>query len=317
MVEEAPPLSTEQPVLGDRRSDEHGSEAHLEFRSLTKTFGTERSEPYTALAEVSFSVGEGQFCAILGPSGCGKSTLLNLASGLDKPSSGSIWYRGAPIEAVPESVGYVTQDSNLLPWLSVRDNVALGLEIRRLPKQRRREMAQEWLSLVGIEGFGDFYPGQLSGGMQKRCSIARSFVYQPDIILMDEPFGPLDAITRVVLQDLLAELCFATRKTVVFVTHDLWEAIALADQVVVMAGQPGRVRAVVDVPVPKPRDVYHVAEQREFAAIHAELWGLLDEGRTLGAKRDLRPGLTAPSSLGAPPSQRGWRRLARSGKAAK
>lgn len=294
---------------------EHAQEAHLEFRSVTKRFKTDGTgEPLTALADVSFSVRDGEFCAIVGPSGCGKSTLLNLASGLDRPSAGKVFYRGTPIEAVPESVGYVTQNSNLLPWMSVQDNVALGLEIRRLPKQQRREMAREWLSLVGLEGFETFYPDQLSGGMQKRCSIARSFVYHPDVILMDEPFGPLDAITRLVLQDLLAELCLATGRTVLFVTHDLWEALALADKVVVMAGRPGAVRAVVDVPIAKPRDVYHVTEQGEFAAIHAELWSLLGSGNTLDAKKDLRRDLTRPPSLTPKAPQKGWRRLGRGGR---
>lgn len=295
-------------------SQQECQQPHIEFRSVTKQFRTESSgAAYTALSDVSFSVGEGEFCAIIGPSGCGKSTLLNLASALDRPSGGSVLYRGAVVEAIPESVGYVTQDSNLLPWISVLDNVALGLEIRGLSKSQRREMAREWLSLVGLEGFEDFYPGQLSGGMQKRCSIARSFVYRPDIILMDEPFGPLDAITRMVLQDLLADLCSATGRTVLFVTHDLWEALALADTVVVMSGKPGSVRAVVDVPISKPRDVYHVTEQKEFTAIHAELWGLLDAGSSLGTKKELRPELTS-RSLADQPSRRSWRRRAQTGK---
>lgn len=225
-----------------------------------------------ALDDVNFGVADNAFTSIVGPSGCGKSTLLNLLAGLSFPQQGRVLFRGEPVTQVNTRVGYVTQDSNLLPWLTVAENVELPLEIRGVGRRERQERAREWIQRVGLGGFEDHYPHQLSGGMQKRCAIARTLVYDPEIILMDEPFGPLDAITRMVLQAELLRLWETRHKTILFVTHDLTEAIALSDQVVVMTRRPGRVKAIMDVPLERPRDVFHIQESAGFAAIHGQLW---------------------------------------------
>ncbi len=244
----------------------------VRFDGITKAFVPRKQRPVHALQNVAFDVQQDEFVAIVGPSGCGKSTLLNLCAGLSFPERGQVVFRGTPVTQINTRVGYITQDSDLLPWLTVLENVALPLEVKRRPPGERDAVARAWIARVGLAGFEQHYPRQLSGGMQKRCAIARTLVQDPDVILMDEPFGPLDAITRLVLQDELLRLWAARKKTIVFVTHDLTEAISLADRVVVMTRRPGRVKAILPVEIPRPRDVFHVAETPAFAEIHARLW---------------------------------------------
>ena len=244
------------------------------FAGITKAFVARRRQAVHALQNVDFEVEQDEFVAIVGPSGCGKSTLLNLCAGLSFPERGHVVFRGTPVASVNTRVGYITQDSDLLPWLSVIENVALPLEVNGIGKRDREQKAAAWIDRVGLKGFEQHYPRQLSGGMQKRCAIARTLVYDPDVILMDEPFGPLDAITRLVLQDELLRLWASRRKTIIFVTHDLTEAISLADRVVVMTRRPGRVKAIVPVPLPRPRDVFNIQETQGFAEVHARLWGV-------------------------------------------
>ena len=247
----------------------------VRFRDISLVFGgNRRSAPVRALHDVSFDVDEREFCAIVGPSGCGKSTLLNLVAGLSPPTTGEVRIHGRPVTGLTPDIGYVTQDSNLLPWMTVDENIRLPLQIRKVPSEAQDEMVDRWIDIVGLGGFRNSYPRQLSGGMQKRCSIARTLVYEPPILLMDEPFGALDAMTKVVMQDTLLQIWDEHQKTVLFVTHDLSEAIALADKVIVMGRHPGTIKAAVPVEIPRPRDVFHVSELREFADQHRVLWDL-------------------------------------------
>ncbi|HEX6512978.1 MAG TPA: ABC transporter ATP-binding protein [Chloroflexota bacterium] len=244
----------------------------VHFEHIWKSFQSRNQPAVEALRDVDLEVGENEFLAIVGLSGCGKSTLLNLCAGLLFPDRGRVVFRGEPVLRVNPRAGYLTQDANLLPWLTLRENVALPLEIKGLPAPDRGRQAGEWIELMGLDGFEGHYPHQLSGGMQKRAAIARTLAYDPDVLLMDEPFGPLDAITRLTLQDELLELWGRRKKTIVFVTHDLTEAISLADRVVIMTGRPGQIKAILPVPLARPRDVFHIAETSGFAELHRELW---------------------------------------------
>ncbi|HWP35816.1 MAG TPA: ABC transporter ATP-binding protein, partial [Thermodesulfobacteriota bacterium] len=231
-----------------------------------------RGKRIAALDRVDLAVEEGEFVTIVGPSGCGKSTLLNLIVGLLPPSRGRVLFRGRPVTGINTEIGYVTQRDNLLPWRTLLQNVELPLELRGVEKGERRRRARTLIEQVGLGGFEDHYPHELSGGMRQRANIVRTLIYDPPLVLMDEPFGPLDAQTRLVLQDQLLALWSATRKTIVFITHDLVEAIALADRVVVMSSRPGRIKSVAAVPIPRPRDVYQIHHSPEFRAVHERLW---------------------------------------------
>jgi NitT/TauT family transport system ATP-binding protein len=208
----------------------------------------------------------------VGPSGCGKTTLLRLAAGLIGASSGTVFYNGAPVGGLNTGVGYVTQDNNLFPWLTALGNVEFPLAIRGIPRRERRERALHWLRLVGLEGFGDLYPSQLSGGMQKRVSIVRTLIYEPAVVLLDEPFGALDAQTRMGLHQELLELWREKKSTMLFITHDLVEAITLSDQIVVMTRRPGRVKEIYEVPLVRPRNVFEIYLEPGFEAAYAALW---------------------------------------------
>ncbi|MGW5432767.1 ABC transporter ATP-binding protein [Streptomyces sp. NPDC004059] len=255
----------------------------VRFENVSLLFsGRRNSSPVEALHDVSFEVGDREFCAIVGPSGCGKSTLLNMVAGLNPPSSGRVLVNGRPVDGLVPDVGYVTQDSNLLPWLTVDENIRLPLQIRKMPAEEQDRLVEQWIDLVGLGGFRTSYPHQLSGGMQKRCSIARTLVYDPPILLMDEPFGALDAMTKAVMQDTLLNIWDGHQKTVLFVTHDLSEALTLADRVIVMSRRPGRVKSATPVRIPRPRDVYHVSELREFAEQHRVLWDMFAAEISMG-----------------------------------
>jgi NitT/TauT family transport system ATP-binding protein len=231
-----------------------------------------QSKAFVAARNINLDVREGEFVTLVGPSGCGKSTLLNMVAGLLKPTSGTIHYRGREINQINTDVGYITQDDNLLPWRTVIDNVALALEFRGMDKKQRYRLAEEKLATVGLTGFEHFYPHELSGGMRKRVGIIRTLVYNPSVLLMDEPFGPLDAQTRVILQDELLRLWQQSRQTVLFVTHDLVESIALSDRIVVFTHAPGTIKKIYDVNLPRPRDVFHIHETPGFDQIYDALW---------------------------------------------
>ncbi len=213
-----------------------------------------------------------RFVALVGPSGCGKSTSLALVAGLDRPSSGTVSVRGKPVDGIGERVGFLFQRDALLPWKTVRDNVLLPLQLRGVGRGEARARAAEWLGRVGLRGFESAYPYQLSGGMRKRAALAQTLVYDPEILLMDEPFSALDVQTRNLMEGELLALWQGSGKTVVFVTHDLDEAIALADEVIVMTAGPARVKARYAVTLPRPRDIHAVRLDPEFTRLWAAMW---------------------------------------------
>ena len=248
----------------------------LSLRDVSRDFVT-RGRVVQATAGVRLDVGAGEFLTIVGPSGCGKSTLLNIVSGLLPPSSGAVLYKGAPVRGVNPEIGYVTQADNLYPWRTLQENVEFPLEVRGVPRVERRRRAAAFIERVGLGGFEDLYPYELSGGMRQRANIIRTLVYDPEVILMDEPLGPLDAQTRLILQDQLLGLWDATRKTIIFITHDLAEAVALADRVVVLTARPGRVKRICPVPLKRPRDLFHLHDDERFRVTYDTLWDDLAE----------------------------------------
>ncbi len=267
------PVSVTAPPVSD---DAKGS-SYVKVTNVTKSFKSSGNREKRVCEDICLEVPEGSFTSIVGPSGCGKSTLLNMCAGLVRPDTGTITVNGTRIDGPLRGVGYVTQDANLLPWKTVEQNVELPLVIQKVPRRERAEEVKRWLDLVGLSGFAKHYPAQLSGGMQKRTSMARSLIYAPRFVLMDEPFGPLDAMTRVVLQQELLSLWQQqdSSVTLIFVTHDLQEAIALSDRVVVMSRHPGRIKEVIDIDIPRPRRVARVAEHQRFGDLHKTLWRLL------------------------------------------
>jgi NitT/TauT family transport system ATP-binding protein len=248
----------------------------VEVRDLSKTFAAgARAVP--AVASVSFEVRDKEFVALVGPSGCGKSTVLNMLAGLVAPTGGEIRLDGRRLAGVPPQVGYVFQKDTVFPWRTVGRNLALGLEYRGVPAPERERRVRDAVRLVGLEGFEDAFPATLSGGMRQRVALMRTLVVEPEILLMDEPFGALDTHTKIRLQGQLLEIWLARRQTVVFVTHDLSEAITLADRVIVMTSRPGRVKLIHEVKLPRPRDVIRLRETDEYAREFATLWHVLGE----------------------------------------
>jgi NitT/TauT family transport system ATP-binding protein len=243
----------------------------IRFEDVQVVFaGTDRD--VLAIDRASFDVPPGKITTVVGPSGCGKTTLLRLASGLTAASGGRVLYKGAVVNALNTEVGYVTQDSNLFPWLTALGNVEFPLAVRGIAVAERRQKALDWLRLVGLDGFEHHYPSQLSGGMQKRVSIVRTLIYEPAIVLLDEPFGALDAQTRMGLHHELLELWREKRTTMLFITHDLVEAITLSDQIVVMTRRPGRIKEIYSVPLTRPRNVFEIYLQPGFDEAYAALW---------------------------------------------
>jgi NitT/TauT family transport system ATP-binding protein len=243
----------------------------LSLDCVTKEYNA-RGKRVVALDSISLTVAAGEFVTIVGPSGCGKSTLLNLIVGLLRTSAGRISFRGEPVDGICTRIGYVTQKDNLLPWRTLAENVEIALEIREVGKAERKRQSLELIERVGLSGFEDHYPHELSGGMRQRANIIRTLIYDPELILMDEPFGPLDAQTRIVLQDQLLRLWSATKKTIIFITHDLIEAITLADRVVLMTSRPGRIKSIENVMIPRPREVFSIHESAEFRSTYERLW---------------------------------------------
>jgi NitT/TauT family transport system ATP-binding protein len=248
--------------------------AELALEGVGKRFRA-RDRVVTALEATSLTIAPGEFVTLVGPSGCGKSTLLNIVSGLTLASEGSVRLDGRSIVGVSRRVGYITQQDNLFPWRTLRENVALPLELAGVPARERRDKADHWLAQVGLNGFGDAFPHELSGGMRQRGNIVRTLIYEPPVILMDEPFGPLDAQTRIVLQDMLLSIWEKARSTIIFVTHDLTEAIALADRVLLMSARPGRIVRSDRVPIMRPRNIFQIHEDPEFRRLYNEFWNEL------------------------------------------
>jgi NitT/TauT family transport system ATP-binding protein len=254
------------------------SAPHVEIAGVGRTFATRGRRgqgEHVALAEVSLSIRRSEFLVIVGPSGCGKTTLLRMVAGLTKPSTGSITIGGRPIVGPGPDRSMVFQQAALLPWLSVTDNVAFGLRMQGLPVKERAARAAELIELVGLQGFEQHLPKELSGGMQQRVGLARALAVDPKILLMDEPFGALDEITRRQLQGELLRIWAADQKTSLFVTHSVEEAVLLADRVVIMGINPGRIVAEIDVGLPRPR-TKDVTETAEFLELRSEVWQWLD-----------------------------------------
>jgi len=250
----------------------------IELLGAAKRFRTPSGDVYTALHDFNLTVGRGEFVSIVGPTGCGKSTTLSLISGLAPPSAGEVRVMGEPVASIGTQLGYVFQGDVLFPWKSVIGNVSAGLRFRGMPKKEARERAREWIAKVGLSGFEDHYPHQLSGGMRKRTALAQSLITSPEIILMDEPFSALDVQTRTLMEDELLELWSSTSASVVFVTHDLEEAIALSDRVCVMTAGPGTVKGIYDIDLPRPRHVAEIRFDTRFVELYRDVWeNLRDE----------------------------------------
>jgi NitT/TauT family transport system ATP-binding protein len=242
----------------------------------TVAFGLGNGRVYTAVEKARLTVADGEFVAIVGPTGCGKSTLLNVAAGLLRLASGRVRIFGRTLTDLNGDAGYLFQADALFPWKTAIDNVAIGLEVSGTPRAEALKRSQEWLASVGLGAFAHRYPHMLSGGQRKRVGLAQVLIRDPRILLMDEPFGPLDAQTRQIMGNLLLDLWSRNRKAVLFVTHDLEEAIALADRVVIMsAGPSARIIGDWRVPIERPRDISEVRMQKEFHELHREIWSVL------------------------------------------
>ena len=267
---------------GDSRSPEASTaRGVIRFEGVTKVYREEHGEPVPALDAINLELpGDHSFISLIGPSGCGKSTLLKLLAGIEQPSEGNVVCRGQRVHGINTQVSYVPQGKGLFPWMTLRDNIELPLKIAGVGAAERTRRAAEWIRLVELEGFENRFPRQLSGGMEKRGSLARALIADRPVSLMDEPFGPLDAQTRLTLQQHLLKLWETLRNTVVFVTHDLVEAIALSDLIVVFSPRPGRILEVVQVPLPRPRDVLTVYDYDGFNALYQPLQRLLLRNRT-------------------------------------
>ena len=261
----------------------------MTLRGATKKFATRDGSAFTAITDVDLTVAAGEFVTVVGPTGCGKSTTLSLVSGLEPATSGTVQVHGVPVTGIPDGVGYMFQSDAVLPWKNVLDNVALGLRYRKVPAAAARERARDWIARVGLAGFEDRYPHQLSGGMRKRVAMAQTLITEPSLLLLDEPFGALDVQTRELMQDELLRLWSGTGAAVVFVTHDLTEAISLADRVVVMTAGPATVKDVVAVDLPRPRRVEEIRLTPEFTELYRRVWDSLREEveitRARGASR--------------------------------
>ncbi|MDX2202442.1 MAG: ABC transporter ATP-binding protein [Hyphomicrobiaceae bacterium] len=245
---------------------------------LEITFRSAGRTAFTAVKDVSLAVGAHEFVAIVGPTGCGKSTVLNAAAGLLKPSAGTVRVYGAPLADLNRSAGYLFQQDALMPWKTALDNVVIALTTGGVARAEATARARDWLSRVGLAAFADRYPHMLSGGQRKRVGLAQVLIRDPKILLMDEPFGPLDAQTRLIMGDLLLKLWSADRKAALFITHDLEEAIALADRVLIMsAGPAARIIGDYRIPLARPRDVADIKLDPQFHELHREIWHALKE----------------------------------------
>ena len=253
-------------------------DAAISLRNVMRRFRPRNRAPFVAVRDVSLDVPAGTFLSVVGPSGCGKSTLLGMISGLQPASAGEVVVHGRTVRDVQPDIGFIFQRDALMPWKTVLDNVAVPLQFRGRPKPEARSRARDWIARVGLAGFEHSYPHQLSGGMRKRVSLAQSLVYDPPILLMDEPFSALDVQTRNLMENELLGLWAEDRKTVVFITHDLEEAIALSDRVVVMTASPGRIKAVYPIDLPRPRNVTEIRFEPALGRLYERLWGdLRDE----------------------------------------
>ncbi|HEY3868945.1 MAG TPA: ATP-binding cassette domain-containing protein [Actinocrinis sp.] len=286
--------------LLDQKATPEGLDSILELESITKSFQLGAQE-VVAVDDVSLDIAAGEVVALIGPSGCGKTTIMRMCAGFDFPTEGRAVFEGGPIDRVNTGVGYLTQEADLFPWMTLAQNVEFPLRILGVPKAERDRRVAAYLELVGLSGFEDHYPRQLSGGMRQRGALARTMIYEPNLILMDEPFASLDTPTRLMLHDELLRLLAERPKTVVLVTHDITEAIALADRVVVIGRRPGRVKAIIDIDLPRPRTSTGIVNLEGYKDVYNRVWAGLqrefvegDDTDGAAVRRELPPPLGAP-----------------------
>lgn len=253
----------------------------LQVTDVSKTYGVGSSSPVKALDRLSLSVKKGEFVSVIGPSGCGKSTLFNIIAGLLDDYDGSVLIDGRSIDGAHRDVGVVFQEESTFPWRTTLDNVAFPLEVQGMGKAEREEKARKFIRLVGLEGFENHYPSQLSGGMKQRTAVARTLAYEPRIMLLDEPFGALDEQTRLLLGDKMLEIWAALEQTMLLITHNITEAVQLSDRVVVMSFRPGRIKKIIDIDLPRPRSS-EVITTAEFGRYVGEIWNELREEASRG-----------------------------------
>jgi NitT/TauT family transport system ATP-binding protein len=263
----------------------------LVFDNISCTFVSrdDRSQRYTAVADTTLSIAPGEFVSVVGPTGCGKSTLLNVGAGLLAPSSGTVTVFGEELTGINSRAGYMFQAEALMPWRSALQNVIAGLQFRGVEPAQARQLGEDWLVRVGLHGFGDRYPHQLSGGMRKRVALAQTLILDPDIILMDEPFSALDIQTRQLMENEVLELWSAKKKAVLFITHDLDEAIAMSDRVVVLSAGPATHpigEFVIDLP--RPRDVAEIRTDPRFVELHSRIWSVLRDEVLKGYQQQIK-----------------------------
>ena len=262
----------------------------IELRGVTKRFLTPSGGVYTALRDLSLVVQPGEFCAVVGPTGCGKSTTLALISGLEPPSEGEVDVLGRSVTGIADGIGYMFQSDAVFPWKTVLENVAAGPRYHGLSNRDARLKARDWIARVGLAGFEDRYPYQLSGGMRKRVALAQSLINGPRILLMDEPFSALDVQTRSLMENELLGLWAASSASVVFVTHDLEEAISLSDRVFVITAGPGTVKSNYKVDLQRPRNVAEIRFEPRFVEIYQEIWNDLRDEVAVSYERQKRSG---------------------------
>lgn len=263
----------------------------LQFDNITCTFVSKEdpSQRYTAVAATTLAIAPGEFVSVVGPTGCGKSTLLNVAAGLLQPSSGTVQVFGKPLAGINPRAGYMFQAEALMPWRSALDNVIAGVQFRGVADSEARAQGEQWLVRVGLQGFGDRYPHQLSGGMRKRVALAQTLILDPDLILMDEPFSALDIQTRQLMENEVLELWSEKKKAVLFITHDLDEAIGMSDRVIVLSAGPStRPIAEFRIDLPRPRDVTEVRSNPRFIELHRQIWDVMREEVLKGYQQQKR-----------------------------
>lgn len=254
----------------------------LELRDVSHYYEAVNGAGVHALSHISLTIGDGEFVAVVGASGCGKSTMLNIMSGILTPTQGEVLLNGAPLGEKKHRIGYISQSETLLPWRRILDNIALGPELDGVPKQIRRERARALMEAGGLAGFEDKYPFELSGGMRKRAIILRALAHDPEIIFMDEPFGPLDVFTREALQAEILGIWSQKHLTIVYITHDIGEAITLSDRILLMSSRPSCVQAEHRVSLPRPRDIAESRHEEEFIRLEREISGRIRAGEGIG-----------------------------------
>jgi NitT/TauT family transport system ATP-binding protein len=261
--------------------------AHVKFSNVSKRFRTPKGDWYQAIKDLDFEIKPGEFVSLVGPTGCGKSTALTLVAGLEFPSLGTVQVDQVQVKDIDTSTGFVFQHDATFPWMNVANNVAAGPRFRGLPDVEIKSLVQKWIAKVGLTGFEKHFPHQLSGGMRKRVALAQSLINEPRLLLLDEPFSALDVQTRAIMTEELMQLWEQTGSTVMFVTHDLEEAIALSDRVLVMTAGPGSIKANFKIDLPRPRKARDIRFSPEFIKIYQELWEVLREEVDVAYQRQL------------------------------